>query len=148
MNANRLCRVALSVLVSGTLLLTSGCLKTIYVASADGYVNTKATGTGRRFTATIPNKFYLLGTVPRVNVIEVDRAVSWALRRDVRYITGLEITQRCTFLNAIVQVIKSSASTGSKLLPSRSISSSSTFRLSLAISSSALSSAYFSPINL
>ena len=79
MNTNRLRQATLTVLVTGTLLLTSGCLKTIYMASADGYVNTKVTGTGQPFTVTIPNRFYVLGAYPEVNVIVVDRAVSWAL---------------------------------------------------------------------
>ena len=84
-------------------LYCTGCWNTAFIASAQGHVDTKVTGRGKRFSVKVPNNFSMWGTVPRVKVIEVDRAVARALRRPVRRITGLRITQHLTFFQGLLE---------------------------------------------
>lgn len=85
-------RGACTICVVFAFLACSGCWNTLYVASANGYVTTK-TGEGTPFRVQVINSFGLWGSVPGLKVVEVDRVVSQVLRRDIRHITGLKITE-------------------------------------------------------
>lgn len=90
---------------AAALFACSGCLKTIYLAGPDGYVTTQSAEGGEHFRVRIRNDFGLWGLVPAQRVIEVDRAVSLHLAREVRNISNLRIRQELSPLNALLQFI-------------------------------------------
>ena len=61
----------------GALVACSGCLKTIYMASPDGYVTTQSAEGGEYFRVRMRNDFTFWGLAPRARLVEVDRAVSF-----------------------------------------------------------------------
>lgn len=75
------------------LLFLSGCFNTVYIAGEGAFVTTQSTGgaSGESFHVKTWHRFYLWGRLPRTRVIEVDKAVSEALGRDVKYITSLKL---------------------------------------------------------
>ena len=86
------------------LLMGTGCLNTIFVASEDAHITTKRSETGRYFQLKIRNNFTFWGTKPHVRIIEIDRLVSDHRYKKVTKITGLKITQHMTFGNWLAQL--------------------------------------------
>ncbi len=87
------------------LLVCSGCFNPVFVASTNGYVDTKVTGEGRRFSVRVRNDFGAWGFAPHYRILEVDSKVTAALRFPVSTITGLRIIQHKTFLDGMVELL-------------------------------------------
>lgn len=92
-------------LLIASLVLLSGCLNAVYVASEGARVTTKESAAGTPFSVKVGEHYGVWGLVPPIRAVEVDRVVAEQTGADVRSITGLRITRHRTVLNWVLEAI-------------------------------------------